>query len=186
MKRIFGILFFCAAVFAFSQSYSGEIERQFRDYTQLIADKSFEKALDTYVNEDFLNLIPKDQMLQMMDQVFNSKEMEFVTYGPRNLKIQETVLKNGGTNYVKLNYDQRMDMKFNSDTLPKEQLLAALKREFGEDYVKYNEKTLFYEIETHKDAIASSKDLRNWKFTVLEREQMPLLSQFLPKELLTP
>lgn len=186
MKKFLSICFLGAALLAFSQNYSREIEKQFQDYTQLIANKSFAKALDSYANEDFLNLIPKDQMLKMMDQVFNSKEIEFVTHEPQNLKIEETVLKKGTVSYVKLNYDQRIDMKFNSNVLQKEQLLAALQREFGEENVKYNETTHFYEIQTHKDAIANSKDLANWKFTVLERDQMPLLSQFLPKELLTP
>ncbi len=185
MKKLIFILLISFSALGFSQDYSKEIETQFRDYTQLIINKNFEKALDVYANEDFLSIVPKDMMITAMNQIFNSKEMEFKTYNPENLVVENNVLKSGKKTYIKLNYDQRIDMKFNSSALPKEQLLAALQREFGSDKVKFNDLTNFYEIYAHKSAVASSSDLKSWKFTVLEKDQFQLLTKFLPKELLT-
>ena len=177
-------MFLSLSVFGFSQEYSKEIETQFRDYTQMIMNKNFEQALNEYANEDFLKIVPKEQMLETMNEVFNSKEMEFKTYEPQNIVVINNVLEAKNKTYIQLNYDQRIDMKFNSKEIPKEQLLAALQREFGSDKVKFNDATKFYEIQSHKNAIASSVDLKKWKFTVLEKNQFQLLAQFLPKELL--
>jgi len=185
MNRFIFFIFLTVSALGFSQNYSADIENQFMDYNQLMINKEFEKALDVYANEDFLMLVPRDQMLDTMDLVFNSKEMEFRTYPPENIIVEDNILKSGNKTYLKLNFNQRIDMKFLSNEIPKEQLLAALQREFGSDKVKFNSQTQFYEIRTHKEAVASSSNLKSWKFTVLEKNQFYLLSRFLPKELLT-
>ena len=185
MKKFIFFLLLLISVMGFSQEFSTEIQSQFQDYNQLMMNKDFEKALDLYANEDFLKLIPRDQMLDTMNLVFNSKEMEFKTHLPENVMVEDNILKSNNKTYLKINYDQKIDMKFLSNELPKEQLLAALQREFGSDKVKFNDQNQFYEISTHKEAVASSSNLKNWKFTVLEKNQFDLLSRFLPKELLT-
>ena len=172
------------SVFGYSQEFSKEIETQFKDYNQLIINKNFGKALDTYANEDFLKIVPRDQMVQAMEQIFSSKEMEFKTYDPQNIIVQNGSLKSNGKTYIKLSFDQRIDMKFANTSLSKEILLAALQREFGSENVKFNDQSKFYEIKAHKNAVANSVDNKAWKFTVLERDQMQLLAQFLPKELI--
>lgn len=181
MKKLIIILFFIFSALGFSQEYSKEVQSQFLDYTNLIINKDFEKAIDRYGNEDFLKLIPKNQLLAAMDQIFNSKEMEFKTYQPTNFVVEDKVFKKNGQSYLKLDYSQRVDMKFNSKELKKEQLLPVLQKEFGADNVSYNEKTSYYEINTRKTAVANSSDEKKWKFTVLEKNQLGLLSQFIPE-----
>jgi len=185
MKKFIFFLLLMISVSGFSQNFSDDIRNQFLDYNQLMINKEFEKALDRYANEDFLQLVPRDQMLDTMDLVFNSKEMEFKTYPPENIIVEDNILKSGNKTYLKLNYNQRIDMKFLSNEIPKEQLLAALQREFGSGKVKFNDQTQFYEIHTQKEAVASSSNLKSWKFTVLEKNQFSLLSRFLPRELLS-
>ncbi len=181
MKKLIILLFFIFSALGFSQEYSKEVQSQFLDYTNLIINKDFEKAIDQYGNEDFLKLIPKSQLLAAMDQIFNSKEMEFKTFQPTNFVVEDKVFKKNGQSYLKLDYSQRVDMKFNSKELKKEQLLPVLQKEFGTDNVSYNEKTSYYEINTRKTAVANSSDEKKWKFTVLEKNQLGLLSQFIPE-----
>ena len=77
MKKL--LLFLCISfsVLSFSQTIQSDIEVQFRDYNALIAEKSFEKALDLYANEDFLEIFPKEQMVQLMNQMFNMEGIDF-------------------------------------------------------------------------------------------------------------
>ena len=75
-------------------------------------------------------------------------------------------------------------MKFNGKALSSEQLLAALRQKFGAENVNLNSQTGYFEIQTNKDAVAGTADHKNWKFTVFEKEQIPILRNFLPEELL--
>lgn len=183
MKKLFFLLVFAGSFFVMGQDKT-EIEKQFREYTDLIIQKKFEKALDQYANAEFLKLIPKEMMLNSMNEIFNSKEMEFKMYEPQNITFVDSKIQQyKGQTYVIMNYDQRIDMKFVGNT-ESDLILNALKSEFGGDQVTYNKKTQFYEISTNKDVAANSEDLKKWKFTVLEKKQYPLLIKFIPEELL--
>lgn len=155
----------------------------------MIAEKRFEKAIDEYGNEDFLKIFPKEQLIASMEQVFNSKELEFEMYEPENIQILKTYQKSTITEknkitYAKLRYNQKIDIKYNGNDLKPDQLLPALKREFGNENVLYNSQTGVYEILSVKDAVAASKDLKNWKFTIIENNQIDLIKTFIPQEIL--
>ena len=42
-----------------------------------------------------------------------------------------------------------------------------------------------FEVMSYKMAVANSNEGKNWKFTVAEKQQVELLKQFLPEEILT-
>lgn len=95
MKKL--LLFLCISfsVLSFSQTIQSDIEGQFRDFNALIAEKNFDKALDLYVNEDFLKIFPKDQMVQLMDQMFNMEGIDFKIYKPEDIAVSKDVVKEG-------------------------------------------------------------------------------------------
>ena len=75
-------------------------------------------------------------------------------------------------------------MKFKDSKVKPEDLLSALQGQFGYNQVRYNEKTDFFEINAIKSTVANSSDLKNWKFTVIEKKQIPILKQFIPEKFL--
>lgn len=184
MKKLLSFLCISFSVFVFSQNIQADIEDQFRDYNYLIESKNFSKALDVYGNEDFLKLFPKEQMVEMMKQIFDSKEFEFKIYKPENVIVGSEIIKEKEESYVKLSYKQSIDLKFNLDGVKPEVVLTGLQSEFGEEQVTYNKSTGYFEIRSKKDAVANSSDLKNWKFTVIEKKQIPILMQFIPESIL--
>lgn len=169
---------------AFSQNIQSDIESQFRDYCTLIENKNFDKALDIYGNEDFLKIFPKEQIIDLMNQMFNSKDFDFKIHQPKEIMVSNEIIKDKNNSFVKLSYKQNLEMKFNMPGLKSGQLLSALQAEFGYGQVDYNESTDVFEVRTIKEAIANSSDLKNWKFTVIEKKQIPILKQFIPESFL--
>ncbi len=161
-----------------------DIEKQFRDYNNLIINKEFEKAIDLYANEDFLKTFPKEQLVAMMEQMLNSPEFEFKFSKPEDIVINDKVIEENGKKFVKITYGQTIDMKFKSDDIKPEDLLSALQGQFGYDKVKFDDKTGYFEIKGTKEVAASSADSKNWKFTVMEKREIPVLKQFIPEQFL--
>ncbi len=168
----------------FSQNIQEDIENQFREYNALIANKNFDKALDLYGNEDFLEIFPKQQMVHLMKQMFNMEGMEVQVYKPEEVIVSNDIIEQNSKIYIPIHYKQKMDIKFSILNAKTENLLSALQREFGFDNVKYNEQSQFFEINATKEAVASSSDSKNWKFTIIEKKQIPFLKQFIPEQFL--
>ena len=184
-KNIFLLLFILFSALFFGQNFKTDVENQFRDYNSLISSKNFKKAMDLYANEDFFKIVPKEQLIEMMEMVMNAPEMEFKMHPPENIIIDEkNVVNENGKKYLKLIYNQRLDMKFKDSKVKPKDLLSALQGQFGYNQVRYNEKTDFFEINTIKSTVANSSDFKNWKFTVIEKNQIPILKQFIPEKFL--
>ena len=184
MRKVLLFLCISVSVLNFSQNIKVDIENQFREYSALIANKKFDKALDKYGNEDYFKIFPKEQVVALMNQLFNSEDIEVKIYQPQELVIGEEIIKQNNNTFLKLTYRQNLDMKFNVPGVKPEKLHSALRSEFGPDQVIYDESKEVFEIKTIKETIANSSDLKNWKFTVIEKKQIPILMQFVPKSLL--
>lgn len=184
MKRVLLLWCFTFSVFGFAQNIKSEIENQFRNYNTLMIDRDFEKAIDTYANEDFLKIVSKEQMVTVMNQMFNSKDSEFKVHMPEEIVVSDNVIEDQGKKYVKINYDQALDAKFNAPGVDPQDLLKALQAEFGVNNVVYNKESGFFEIKTSKVVVANSSDSKNWKFTLLEKKQIPILMKFIPESFL--
>ena len=184
MKKLILLLslLFCVPIFA--QNVKSDIENQFRDYNTLIVAKNFDKALDLYANEDFLKMFPKEQISALMEKMFNSPEINIKLEMPEDIAVSDKVIEEKGKKFVKISYQQKLQMKFNESGLNTHNLMTAMKTEFGEDQVKLNQETGFIQIDAKKEAVASSTDSKNWKFTVLEKKQIPLLKQYIPEQFL--
>ncbi|QOW10044.1 hypothetical protein Q73A0000_06540 [Kaistella flava (ex Peng et al. 2021)] len=184
MKKVLLLWCITFSVFGFSQNIQSEIENQFREYNTLMIDRDFEKAIDTYANEDFLKIFSKEQMIALMNQMFNSKDSEFKIHMPKEIVVSDTVIEDQGKKYVKINYEQYLDAKFDAPGIKPQDLLKALQSEFGLNNVVYNQNSGFYEIKASKVAVANSSDSKNWKFTLLEKKQIPILMKFIPESFL--
>lgn len=184
MKKFLIAFTFLYSCLAFCQDYKSDIINQFMDYNALIENKEFRKALETYGNEDFFKFVPKEQLILFMEQMFESKDFEYKIYKPKDIKVEDQIIKENNNSFLKLSFLQSLDMKFNSSEMTSDQMLSALQAGFGYEAVKYNSSNNFFEIKSIKQVVANSKDFKNWKFSIIEKEQIPILKQFIPETFL--
>lgn len=194
MKKIIYILLLSWSIVTFAQSNVKVIENQFLDYNQLIVKKDFSKALDQYAHEGFLKFVPKETMVLIFDKMFNDPSMKFTLEVPTILKVEEYPQKIQNVSYAKVFYSQKMSVELadvvNAKDAEEKQkninlYLGAFKSQFGDGNVVFNEKNNHFEVMSYKMAVANSNEGKNWKFTVAEKQQVELLKQFLPEEILT-
>ncbi len=192
MKRIIFALFLLSAVFLQAQSVNQLIEKQFLAYNKLIIDRKIDEALN-YTNPDMFKLVPRGQMLASMESIFNNPQIEYRTLMP-TVSGFEPVKKINGKNYVRFKSQSVVEMKLNAATKPataeeamvaKEAMQVGLEQKFGKENVSFDEKTGFYRLRSTKTVVASSENLEDWKFLVIDSPQVkPMLAAIIPAELL--
>ncbi|MES2448681.1 MAG: hypothetical protein V4546_15940 [Bacteroidota bacterium] len=193
MKRIL-ILLLLVSKFTFGQTdenYKENLNKDFIEYNDLILKQEFEKAMN-FMLPIFFEIIPKNQMILLMKQVYNNPDLEFKADKPKDIeygkpkKIEENY-------YSKITYSYDIKMKFNNAEESEDEdrrklnenlIKLALEKTFGSGNVKFNEKTKFYEIHSIKNAFGISENgTSDWKFVVVEPKQKFILEKILPKEL---
>jgi hypothetical protein len=186
MLRAYLILLTAFVTFSsYGQAYKDDVKTQFLEYTNLLMKKEFEKSVD-YLNPAFFTIIPKAQLLKIMEQTYNNPNIDFEIEQPTIINIQDK--KNiDGKDYVQLKYSNYLKMRFKSQdgktgdtTLTKK----ALEKQFGDGNVSYDAQTNFYRFLVYKNVIANSIGNKKWTFIVVEDKQRPILEKILPKELL--
>lgn len=173
----------------YAQSVNETIEIQFTEYSQLVIDKEFDKALD-YTHEGLFDVIPREQMVKLMEIALNSIEGEFKASLPE-VKNFSDIIKIDGVNYVKFQSLTELQIKLTDleESENKEMELPLYKlsfeKKFGVGNVKYNEETHFFDINSTKKVIAKSDDnLKDWKFAIVETDNQKLiLERFIPTQL---
>ena len=178
----------------YSQLYKKTIEKQFLTYTNHLVEKDFKGACN-YIIEDFFKIIPRDQLVLMMEKTFNNPDIEFAIDSPKIIKIEDS-RKFNANDYARLQYSNLLRMKFiipkeDGETVSEEEkemttslTKANLEKTFGDRNVRYDAATGYFTIFSIKDVVATSADGEKWKFVVVEEKQKPILSKFLPKEML--
>ena len=182
---VFSLLMIVTSHQLHAQAYKDSIQQQFLRYTVHLMNKEFAQSVD-YINPDFFTIVPKAQMIQLIEQVYNNPEMEFEIDSPRIASIEDKVSINN-TYYTKLKYANNLFIKYGELTTAAKDtalMVQMLQQQFGRDQVSYNPATLFYKISVTKNVVANSKDNLHWTFVVIEEKQKPILEKFLPKQLL--
>jgi len=189
-KVLFAILIFSVGVTGYAQDYKKEIEKEFLEYVNLLIDMEFEKSMN-YILPDFFEIIPKSQMITLMEQSFNNPSIEIKLTNPIINKIDDSQ-KIEEKFYSFLTYSNQMNIKIlgeegESEVDKKDRInltKASFENTFGKENVIYNEKTEFFEIKTEKNVYAiSSNGETDWKFLTIEKNQKAILEKLLPKKL---
>jgi hypothetical protein len=199
MNKLFPILIILA--FAAGCSSTGktlknsdakaEIKSEFIAYYDLIVNREFAKAME-YIVPEFFEIMPKEEMIGAMEQLFNDPKFSF-ELRPPEIKEVTKVVKEEGKWYAKLRYSNWMNMKIAgeaNETADEKadriaMLLGIFKTNFGPDNVIYNEETGFFEIFSIKEAIAVSKNGKSdWKFITIEENQKLLIEKIIPAKVL--
>lgn len=190
MRKTLIVLFLILSNLVNAQEYKEVIKSEFTEYLDALVSRDFEKSID-YLTPEFFDIIPRSQMVLMMEKIFNDPSMEFELKNPEIIEIQDSQ-KIDDKYYSLLTYSNEMNIKF----IPEEEetddekkmrisiLTLSMEEAFGSENVVYDEKTEFFEIQSQKDVYAISKNGETeWKFLVIEKEQKLLLKKLLPEEL---
>lgn len=191
IKKFATILLLLVTSVVSSQNYKKTIEKEFSEYLNSIVNMEFEKSME-YLTDDFFEIIPKEQMIMVMEKSFNNPDIEFELKDPKILNIDNTE-KVEDKFYSLISYSLAMNMKFkiSEDESEDEKKLRlnltklSFEKEFGSDNTSYNEKTEFYEVKSEKEVYAiSNNGIDKWKFIVIDEKQMFILQKLLPQELI--
>ncbi len=188
MKQIIPILAFFHSLISFGQvNVNDEIRKDFNDYFNLIAERKIDDALN-YTNPKLFEIVPKEQMKNLMEVVYKMPNIEYKTGVATFLKFEE-IKKIENINYVKFNIISPIEMKFTDIENTEERVLQMTKNfeaKFGVGNVVFDKNSGFYKINAEKVIIASSNnELLEWKFVTVDNPKMKvLLEKFIPKELL--
>ncbi|WP_210462945.1 hypothetical protein [Rufibacter roseolus] len=190
--KLFTIILLTISTLAFSQNYKKDIESKFLEYNNYIVNQEFKKSTD-FVPQEFYEIVPKEQMVLLLERTFNNPEIEFKLKGPQIIDISEKEQVEGKY-YSLIKYSSPINMKFKGKDQKEETeterklrmnlIKLSFEKTFGSDNVKYNEETGFFEINAQKQAYAISKEGEtDWKFLVIESKQKFILEKLLPKQL---
>ncbi len=172
------------------QDYKQTIEAEFTDYLNTIVNMEFEKSVE-YIVPEFFDVVPKSQVIMMMQQGVKSKLMETEILNPQILKIDNAV-KIDGKYYVLLTYSSEMKIRFfgieDETKYEKSSRLSMtkgyLEDTFGSDNVYYNDEKDRFDIQSVKDVYAISENGQdNWRFLVIEKDQKMIIDHVLPTEI---
>ena len=94
----------------FAQSYKDSIEAQFLRYTDLLVKKHFAKSTD-YINPDFFKIIPKVQLITVIEKTYNNPALDFNIEKPVIVSIGDSKTINSNS-FVKLQYSNYLSMHF--------------------------------------------------------------------------
>ena len=188
MKIFITALLLVSATIGNSQNASETVKNDFKIYIDAIVNQEFETAIN-YTLQDIFTIIPKEQMLTIMEQSFNNPEIE-ISLDNTNIGEVKTVEKIKDKYYAELSYSNDMYMRFVSDSTEVDELshrlmLTNFNKTFGEENVSYNETDKRYKIFSEKKVLAvSEKGKDSWQFAVIENNMKPLLEMILPKEVM--
>lgn len=165
--------------------YKQSIRKDFTEYLAALESQDFEKST-TFMPSAFFKIFPRETFLQLMEQVYNNPDYTFEIKDSKILSVDDKQLIDTAY-YAKARYSNMLYMKFSSanDESTINLMLSTFKGTFGEENVNYNAETKYFEIYVEKDVIAQSADgEKEWKFVAIEKDQMPLLEQILPKQII--
>ncbi|WP_028377218.1 hypothetical protein [Leeuwenhoekiella sp. MAR_2009_132] len=192
MKHFLLIACFLFASFTIhAQNYKSTIKSTFSEYLDAIVNSDFEKAMD-YMLPEFFDIIPRAQLVSIMEQTFNNPQMSFKIRNPEVLRVEDAQ-EIEDKFYAMLTYANDMDMQLKGEENETEEqkamrtglTQAAFAQSFGKDNVKYKDSTDSYTIHAEKEVIAiSNNGTTDWKFIVLENRQNGMLEKLVPAALL--
>jgi hypothetical protein len=164
-----------------------EVKKDFTAYFNLIGEGQIENSLE-YINPKLFEIIPREQMRNLMEAVYKMPNIEYKVGIPKFLKFEELkIIEN--SNYVKFFIISPIEMKFKDIKNSKEKILEMTKNfetKFGVGNVKFDKQSGFYKINAEKIIIANSNNnLLDWKFVTVDNPKMKvLLEKIIPSELL--
>lgn len=154
------------------------LEKRLKDFLAFNDSMQIEKVLE-YTYPKLYTLVPKKQMLEVMQQAFNNEQM---TISMDSLKAEKIhpVFTMGGGSYAKIDYSLKMTMQFKDKTTNTKDMVDIMKAQFAEVNAMGNGILVIKQV----TAMVAIKDAlsKEWTFMNL-KENDPLTDQLISKAL---
>jgi len=183
---------FLSANFLFAQDDAAktEIKTAFDGYFATLKSKDNTAAMD-YIYPKLFDMVPKQMMIELMDQMYADTTMEIWFDNPQLQDISEIVKVEDGR-YALVSYSFQMYIKLLEvdETEGEEESVIAMTHSmynqmFGVENVKLLEGENTFSIFTENKLISINDELtEGWKFLEKNETMAPLLQQILPAEVL--
>ncbi len=125
MLKSSGILFICFffVLGVFAQNEKENVKKDFIIYNKLLKDKKFKASLE-YVNPDFFNYFPKEELLKGMEQTTQNESLIYQLLNPVIKEIHPVFTYQDKQSTV-IDYDSDFNIKLKDvDSYSKDELEA--------------------------------------------------------------
>lgn len=190
MKKVFLFVFLFLSI-ASINAQNKLIKERFIKMQQALLDKEFEKSLE-FTAEELFEIVPKEQLLSVMEATFNNPKMQIDSDLPKVLDISDVFqVKNKFYAILKITGNQRIRVLGDDNKALglDDRLLYALKlnfeQQYGSENVKFDDKTKFFNVIVNQTIVSISYDGEtDWKYLAIDNLKLEIISKLLPQEVL--
>lgn len=171
-----------------AQNVNENIEKGFVEMQSAIMNKDFKKSVE-YIADELFKVIPKDQLISVLELTFNNPQMEIELSLPENISIS-IPMKEGGKYYSILSFPSIQKIRLldpNGLPLSKDDekvisMRSAFESVAGADNVTFDDESMFFTVIIDQKAVAISENGKDgWKYMNFDKSQATLFEQLLPK-----
>lgn len=190
MKKVLLFAFLLLSITTFN-AQNKLIKERFITMQQALLDKDFQKSLQ-FTAEELFEIVPKEQLVAVMEATFNNPKMQIESELPKVLDISEVFqVKNKYYSILKITGNQKIRVLDDDNKALglDDRLLYALKLKFDQQYgaenVKFNEETKFFNVKVDQTIVAISYDgTTEWKYLAIDSLNLDIITKLLPQEVL--
>lgn len=159
------------------------ISKSFSLFLGNLKSKDIDRAVDNMYPK-FFTVLPKDQMKMILNMTYNNPIMkvEIINYKVTQVANPELI---NGEYFSLVNYSTRI--RCNAEGMQeemRENIKKMLVQKYGSGSVVYYPNEMAYYINAKTKACAISKERKNWKYVLVEKEMKQQLNKVLPKKIL--
>jgi len=176
----------CLGSFAYA-SDKDDISRYANEYFSLLEAKDYNAGLN-YIYPGLFDFVPKDLIVEGMENMEKDSMVKIFFTGFSVSKISDVVIYEG-LRYANVDYTFNMVMQVNYENNDSKQLtidftLSALKSQFGEDNVVYDEKKSAYLLTPQSNMFAiQDPAYAGWRFLENKENMYGILDQMIPEKI---
>jgi len=166
------------------KSHKEEIEERLMTYLDLMNSGQFEKMLDITYPKLF-DIVPKEQMLKMMMEMFSDEEMKMSMSDMKIVKVHNNLVKTEDEDFTLVDYKVKMKMALSGEALEAIDFIkAALKNQYGPESVTYDKEDTTLIIDAINQMVAIKQNDK-WYFVENGKQQEPIIKMLFDEKIRT-
>ena len=185
--KLLALVFLSLSLFFSAQNNDQKaVTKSFTDFLTQLKNKEIDRVVES-IYPKFFTATPefkKDQMKMILNMTYNNPIMKVGIEKFKVINVGSAELAEGEY-FIPVNYSVRMycNVEGMSDEMRKK-IESMLFQKYGRQNVVYYPNDMIYYVNAPMKACAISKDRKNWKFVMIEKEFKPRLAKVLPKKVL--
>jgi len=151
-------------------TYEAEIREKLNLYNKKMAEGDYIASLD-FVYPKLFEIIPKETMVGLFKQTFDSEDMKITISDSKILKVHDNYIEADNKLYTLVDYSFNMNMKLTGEMVDAaEFMIGTFEAEYGKENIIYNKEESTFEIKTLNQMITIKE---NGEWYILENKKEP-------------